>query len=134
MSTLKLKNSVLKRYLHLTGTKKVVFWRFSAKVDIRTLQTYCRKEFLEILGRVMQRKNKNWEMISKNCCEVFCKTTGICSAKILKGVRKPWRFSAKILIAVLQKYWQLFWKKNESCSGKFVRRVPHSGTKWTTFL
>ena len=53
---------------------------------------------------------KNWEMMPKKFCEVFCKITQICSAKILKGVlwKKLRRFFAKILMGILQKYREVF--------------------------
>ena len=92
------------------------------------------------------------------------KTTEICSAKIFKGVLETcWevsckiaekvfyknteKYSAKILIHVLQKYWEVFYRNVGRCSAKIWKgilqncwgkfRTPHRGipvTLWASIL
>ena len=64
--------------------------------------------------------------------EVFCKTTEMCSAKMLKGILKicgeffcktAETFFTKSLNHVLQKYWQVVCKNTEKCFVKILRSV-----------
>ena len=60
---------------------------------------------------------KHWHMISKKYCEVFRKTTEICSTKILKSVPKTCR--------------EVFCKTTYKCSTKILRGVLQNIQTWS---
>ena len=68
----------------LTGVEKMVF--LQKVFCISASKTWSAKLLKGILENTSMQKV--WEMISKMCCEMFCKTTELCSTKILKVVSK----------------------------------------------
>lgn len=70
---------------------------------------------------------KYLEMISKKYCEVFCKTTVVCSGKLTNYSENiAERFTAKLLKSVLQKYSEVLCKNIERRFAKLLRGVLYS--------
>ena len=138
-------NSVLEKILYIWLNWRYFFGVFTAKVHLGTCkhtERYSANCWREIF----------WEIISKTYCEMFCKTTVICSAKTLKDVLKTcWgvscktteRFSAKILKraektlkCVLQNWWGEFptLAQNEQLPCKNSETWYVSSRSWPSIL
>lgn len=120
ISTLRFEIFVLKRYhiFHWNGEDGFSGEgfhksanRYSANILRGVLQN-CWREFLKIQGGDME---KYLEMISKKYCEVFCKTTVVCSGKLTKIILKT------LLKGLLQNFWKVFCKNIRRCSAKILK-------------
>ena len=115
--------------VYSTGTKKMVFWRFSAKVHVGTQQTYWEvlllKGVLKNTGRVCQYMisillryvlQKYWKSFLKHAkrLKITVKITEIFPAKILKSIL--WR-------RVLQNHQEESCRNVRSCSAKILKGV-----------
>ena len=77
---------------------------------------YILQLILQLESHQTKTNDEYMTLVNRLYCEVFCKTTEICSAKILKGVMKITQKS-------LQKYWNVFCRNSEMCFAKMLKCV-----------
>ena len=102
------------------GLSERLFWKSTCRniaSIFRGVKQNCRMNFL----KTWRCYEKIWRDDLKKYNEMFCKTTEICSAKILKICREVFcrttrEFSAKIPILAQQKYREVSGRNTERCS------------------